>query len=129
MHFRAIIFLIVNVSYCHANNAIIFPEADSSGNTLSCHKPGKCNGENFLIEIVTDINECILLCHQSINGKWSTYNPDNNFCWLFKTCPEINTKSCQNCATSQRECDILCKYYNKISMPATKVKYMALVPP
>ena len=106
MHLTTPIVFVVNILYCHAN---IFPDEYFSENTLTCRKTGLCNGYNFLIETVASMNECILLCHKSIKGTWSTYNPDNNFCWLFMDCPEIHENLCQNCVTNQRECDILCK--------------------
>ena len=107
MHFTLIIILIVNFLYCHAN---ILPDELFSEKTLTCREAGMCNAEYFTIQVVTDMNECILLCHKSNLCKWSTYNSANNYCWLFQDCPEIDTSICQNCVTNQKECDILCKY-------------------
>ena len=109
MNLITIIALIVKISYCYTN--ILHDSINFSGNKWTCREEGMCNGVNFLIEKVTDMNECILLCLSSHNGKWSAYNPDNNNCWLFIDCPEIDTSICPNCVTNQRECDILCKYY------------------
>ena len=107
MHFKLIIILIVNFLHCHAN---ILPDDFFSGKTVTCREAGMCNGEYFTIQIVDDMNECIRLCQKSNLGKWSTFNPDNNYCWLFQNCPEIDTSICQNCVTNQKECDIFCKY-------------------
>ena len=107
MHFKLMIILIINFLYCHANK---LPDEFFSGKTVTCREAGMCNAEYFTIQIVIDMNECIRLCHKSILGKWSTYNPANNYCWLFQDCPEIDTSICQNCVTNQKECDIFCKY-------------------
>ena len=108
MHYSTILTLLVNILYCHAN---ILPELHFSGNTWTCREAGMCNGETLSIVDDSDLNKCILRCHESNNGKWSTFNPNNNWCHIFKDCPEIDTSLCKNCVTNQKECNILCKFH------------------
>ena len=106
MIFVTIIVLIVNLFYCHSN---ILTDIHYSGNSLTCREAGMCNGQPLSIVKDSDLNKCILRCHESNNGKWSTYNPDKNWCYIYTDCPEIDISMCKNCVTSQKECDILCK--------------------
>ena len=104
--------LIFNILFCQAN---ILPDIPFSENAWTCREAGMCNGEILSIVRDSDLNKCILRCNGSNNAKWSTYNPDNNWCYLFRDCPEIDTSICQNCVSNQKECDILCKYHDLFS--------------
>ena len=60
---------ISNILNCHSN---ILPEMYFSGNSLTCREAGMCKGQLLSIVKDSDLNKCILRCHESNNGKWST---------------------------------------------------------
>ena len=112
MHFTTLTVLIGNILFCQAN---ILPVNTFSENAWTCRKAGMCNGEILSIVSDSDLNKCILRCFESNIAKWSTYNPNNNWCYLYRDCPEIDTSICHNCVSNQKECNILCRCHNLVS--------------
>ncbi len=74
---------------------------------LQCSIPGQCVDSDLIqSEIDDDKYACHNECKNNEACKWFTFNAKVNFCELFETCNDITEESCEDCVTSQKDCDV-----------------------
>ncbi len=77
---------------------------------MKCFAPGMCDqADDIRTYSVSNYEECLNECLDDEECQWLTFvevMDEEDLCYLFETCPALNTTSCDNCISSQRQCSL-----------------------
>jgi len=70
-----------------------------------CFLEGECiQGLTLGNDDVQNAQECLDLCQDNLNCAYYTYYKDEGLCYIFATCPDLSTDSCEACFSGSEVC-------------------------
>ena len=89
----------------------------------SCYIEGQCqDGLELDSKAAFSYYQCLEQCQNDVDCNFFTYDSDDNLCYLLANCTQINTTTCPNCYSGEKDCPNEVTRYKINHFLATKIQ-------